>query len=141
MAKIYLENASGKKISVEVSEEIAMQYRDSLQEEWRSNAYESYYTTSLDKITDAGHDFVDENADIEKILIEREEQAARSVLIRKMRAALPKLTDIQRKTIHKIFVSNMSQAEIAKEEGVSDQAISDRMEHLYARLRKILKKI
>lgn len=138
MVKIYLENESGKRISVVVSEDFAKQYRDSLQEEWRSNAYESYYTTSLDNITDAGHDFADENADIEKMLIEREEQLERAVLMNKMKAALPKLTDMQRRTIHKLFVLNMSQAEIAKEEGVSRAALTFRVDSILAKLKKIL---
>lgn len=35
----------------------------------------------------------------------------------------------------------MSQAEIAREEGVSEQAISDRVSRIYNQLRKVLKKI
>lgn len=44
------------------------------------------------------------------------------------------------KTLKKIFVLNMSQAEIAREEGVSEQAISDRVSRIYNQLRKVLKK-
>ncbi len=65
MAKIYFKDVQGKKVLVEVSNKIAKQYRDSLREEWRNNAYESYYSTSLESITEAGHDFADENSDTE----------------------------------------------------------------------------
>ena len=71
MAKIYFKDVQGKKVLVEVSAEIAKQYRDSLREEWRSDAYESYYSTSLESITEAGHDFADKNSNAEELYIER----------------------------------------------------------------------
>ncbi len=58
----------------------------------------------------------------------------------KLRAALPYLTDSQRSTIHKLFISNMSQAEIAREEAVSEQAVSDRVKRLLVKLKKLIKK-
>ena len=102
MKTIYFVDAQGKKVYVEVSDEVAAAYRDCQREEWRSDAYESYYATSLDAIIEAGHDF-------------KEEQCERAALIEKLYAVLPCLTELQRKTIHKLFVLNMSQAEIAKE--------------------------
>lgn len=52
MAIIYFKYEQDKNVSVEVSAEIAKQYRESLREEWRSDAYESYYSTSLESITE-----------------------------------------------------------------------------------------
>lgn len=140
MAKIYFKVVQGKKVLVEVSAEIAKQYRDSLREEWRSDAYESYYSTSLESITEAGHDFADKNSNAEELYIEREKKAERKVLIRELRAALPFLTKLQLSTIHKLFFLNISQAEIAREEAVSEQAVSDRVKRLIAKLKKLLKK-
>ena len=140
MAKIYFKDMQGKKVLVEVSAEIAKQYRDSLREEWRSDAYESYYSTSLESITEAGHDFADKNSNAEELYIEREKKAERKVLIRELRAALPFLTKLQLNTIHKLFILNISQAEIAREEAVSEQAVSDRVNRLFAKLKKLLKK-
>lgn len=140
MAKIYFKDVQGKKVLVEVSAEIAKQYRDSLREEWRSDAYESYYSTSLESITEAGHDFADKNSNAEELYIEREKKAERKVLIRELRAALPFLTKLQLSTIHKLFFLNISQAEIAREEAVSEQAVSDRVKRLIAKLKKLLKK-
>lgn len=140
MAKIYFKDVQGKKVLVEVSAEIAKQYRDSLREEWRSDAYESYYSTSLESITEAGHDFADKNSNAEELYIEREKKAERKVLIRELRAALPFLTKLQLSTIHKLFILNISQAEIAREEAVSEQAVSDRVNRLFAKLKKLLKK-
>ncbi len=140
MAKIYFKDEQGKKVSIEVSDEVAKQYRESLQEEWRGDAYESYYSTSLDSITKAGHDFVDEEADTEELYLEREAQAERKVLMRKLKAALPYLTDLQRKTIHKLFVLNMSQSEIAREEGVAQQVVNKRVARIYVQLKRLIQK-
>lgn len=133
MTKIFCKNGQGKKVFVEVSEEIAKQYRENLREEWRGDAYENYYSISLDSIKEAGHDFADKEADTEEIYLKREAQEERKVLMSKLKAALPFLTDLQRQTIHKIFVLNKSQAEIAREEGVSEQAISDRVGRVYTK--------
>ena len=138
MAKIYFKDVQGKKVLVEVSAEIAKQYRDSLREEWRSDAYESYYSTSLESITEAGHDFADKNSNAEELYIEREKKAERKVLIRKLRAALPFLTKLQLSTIHNIL--NISQAEIAREEAVSEQAVYDRGKRIIAKFKKKFKK-
>lgn len=139
MAKIYFKDEHGKKVSVEVTDEVAKQYRESLQEEWRGDAYEGYYSTSLESITEAGHDFADEEADTEELYLAREAKAERKVLMRKLKAALPYLTDLQRKTIHKLFVLNMSQAEIAREEGVIESVISRRISRIYRKLQKLIK--
>ena len=111
-----------------------------MQEEWRSDSYASYYTTSLDSIVDAGHDFADENADIEKIFLEKEAQAERKIIMIKLKAALPYLTDLQRKTIHKLFALNMSQAEIAQEEGVLRCTIKERVDGIFTKLKKFIEK-
>ncbi len=141
MAKIYFKDEHGKRVSVEVTDEVAKQYRESLQEEWRGDAYEGYYSTSLESITEAGHDFADEEADTEELYLAREAKTERKVLMRKLRAALPYLTDLQRKTIHKLFVLNMSQSDIAREEGVAHQVINKRVARIYAQLKVLIKKV
>lgn len=138
MAKIYFKDENGKQVAVEVTDEVAKQYREILREEWRSNAYEDYYSTSLESITEAGHDFADEKADTEELYLERETQAEREVLMRKLKTVLPYLTDLQRKTIHKLFVLNMSQADIAREENISRVAVKLRVDSIFAKLKKLL---
>lgn len=140
MSKIYFINEQGEKVSVDVSDEIAQKYKESLQEEWRRNAYEKYYSKSLDCLIDAGHDFEDKLSDTEAFYLEREENQNKQILLRKLKAALPYLTDLQRKTIHKLFVLNMSQAEIAQEEGVSRATIKERIDGIYAKLKRFIEK-
>lgn len=140
MARIYFINAQGKKVSVEVSEEIAKQYRESLREEWRNDAYEKYYSKSLEGIIEAGRDFEDEKTDTEEVFDLQETQRERAALIDKLNAALPYLTDLQRQTIHKLFDLNMSQSEIAREEGVAHQVINKRVARIFSQLRKLIEK-
>ncbi len=138
MGKIYFINAHGKRVSIEVSEEIAKQYRESLREEWRGDAYEKYYTKSLDGVIEAGRDFEDEQADTEELYVLKEERKEQAALIDKLKTALPLLTELQRQTIHKLFDLNMSQSEIAREEGVAHQVINKRVARIFSQLKKFL---
>ena len=140
MAKIYFINARGKKVSVEVSEEIAKQYRESLREEWRGDAYEKYYSKSLEGIIESGRDFEDEKTDTEEVFDLQETQREQAALIDKLNAALPYLTDLQRQTLHKLFDLNISQSEIAREEGVAHQVINKRVARIFSQLRKLIEK-
>ncbi len=140
MKKIYFINTQGKKVTIEVTDEVAKQYRESLREEWRGDAYEKYYTKSLDEIIESGRDFEDERTDIEMILELKETYKEQAALIEKLKAALPFLTDLQRQTIHKLFNLNMTQAEIAREEGVLRCTIKERIDGIFAKLKKLIEK-
>ena len=61
---------------------------------------------------------------------ERLERAERLV------AAVQTLTDLQRQTIHKKYYRNMSNVDIAAEEGVSEAAIRHRLSKIHENLRK-----
>lgn len=54
----------------------------------------------------------------------------------RLKAALTKLTDLQRDTIYKKFYRNMSNVDIAAEEGVSEAAIRNRLKKIFANLAK-----
>ena len=140
MVKIYVKNADGQKVYVEVTDEQAKVYRDECRKEWRTDWNERYHTTSLQEIVDAGHDMADEQSDIESIFEEKERKEQTNAMIKKLKEAMSELTPIQRRTIYKLFVKNMSQAEIAKEEGLSKAAITYRVNGIYSRLKKLLEK-
>jgi len=61
-------------------------------------------------------------------------------LIKKLKQAMTELTPTQKRTVYKLFVKNMTQAEIAKEEGLSKAAITYRVNGIYSRLKKLLEK-
>ena len=58
-----------------------------------------------------------------------------------MREAVAHLTPLQRVTLHKLYAPHMSQREIAKEEGVTEATVSERITNLHNRLKKFLKKV
>lgn len=140
MKRIYFKDGEGKTVYVEVSDKVAETYMEVKREAWRNDSYEEYHTTSLDAIQESGHEFADAGADIEAAMISCEDAVERKQMLVKLKSAIPKLTPLQQRTLKKIFVLNMSQAEIAREEGVSEQAISDRVSRIYNQLRKVLKK-
>lgn len=140
MAKIYFKDARNNKVTVEVSDKFAKKYKASLREEWRQDAYERYHAVSLDKILDSGHEFSVEQSDVAEEYEECEANAERAAMLEKLKSVIPMLTELQQQTINKLFYLNMSQADIAREEGVSEQAVSDRVERLYAKLKKLMSK-
>lgn len=140
MKRIYFKDQSGKLEFVETTDDIAKQIEECRREQWRNDAYEGYYTTSLEAITESGHEFEDGNADVEKCLIIKEEEAERRFLMGKLKKVIHRLTPLQKNTLKKLYLLNMSQADIAREEGVSEQAISDRIARTYKRLKILLKK-
>lgn len=140
MPFIYFENEEGKRVSVEVTEEVAAAYRKSLRAEWRNEAEAKYHTTSLDRIMDAGHDFADMTHNAEQILIASEDRTSHEQQMVMLREAVAQLTLLQQETVHKIFILHMTQAEVAREEGVLESVISHRVTAIYKRLRKLLKK-
>ncbi len=138
MKTIYFIDGQGKRVSVEVSDEVAAEYHKSRQEQWRGDAYEHYYTTSLDRITETGHEFADENSNLEQLYIEKLDEAQRQKLLRKLKSVLPQLTEVQRSTVYKLFVLNMTQADIAREENAARSTIKERVDGIYNKLRKLL---
>lgn len=72
---------------------------------------------------------------LEQMLASINEQEHSEKLDR-LKAALTTLTDLQRDTIHKKFYHNMSNVDIAAEEGVSEAAIRNRLKKIFANLAK-----
>lgn len=72
---------------------------------------------------------------LEQMLVSINEQE-HSEKVDRLKAALTTLTDLQRDTIHKKFYHNMSNVDIAAEEGVSEAAIRNRLKKIFANLAK-----
>ncbi len=140
MKKIYLKNAQGIKVTVEVTDEVAAEYRKCLREEWNTEAYANNHTVSLENVMDLGMDFADEQPNAEEQLIENCERGQRKILLKRVKTVFPLLTELQRKTLHKLFVLNMTQAEIAREEGVARVTIKERIEGIFTKLKKLIEK-
>ena len=137
MVKIYVKNAGGQKVYVEVTEAQASAYREEKQKEWRIEWNERYHTVSFDEIVEAGYDLADADSDIDRICEEKDEMKRTKAMLKTLKKAMQTLTPIQKRTVYKLFVKNMSQAEIAREEGVTRWSINDRVEGILHRLKKI----
>jgi RNA polymerase sigma factor (sigma-70 family) len=81
----------------------------------------------------------DESAFVETILIEAEDEAEFEIKMQKLREALKTLHPDQLKLITKVYYQNRSKKEIANDEGVTENAIINRLTRIYKRLEKCLK--
>lgn len=140
MKHIYYKDAKGKKVRIEVTDEVAAAYRESLREEWRGDAKEKYHTLSLDKFAEEGYEIMAAGENAESRMLTREDEEEKAFLFKRIKELLPLLTPLQRRTLKKIYFYHMTQADIAREEGVSEPVISKRVARIYARLQKELKK-
>ena len=141
MKHIYIKDADGRKVIVEVADDVAQAYRESLREEWRGDAKERDHTISLSAVADAGHEFADGDEGIEERLSREEDEAARQEHLKKLRKVVGHLTPLQRATVYKLYVLRMSQREIAIEEDVTEATVSERIANLHNKLKKFLKKV
>ena len=73
-------------------------------------------------------------------MLTREDEEEKVFMLKRIKGLLPLLTPLQRMTLKKLYFCHMTQAEIARDEGVSEPVISKRVARIYARLQKKLKK-
>lgn len=132
MQKIKYEFADGTTSEIEVTDEIYAVYEQLANEEKRNNKRETRRHTSLYYFTDMGIDFADENAaDPFTALIRREDEE-------RIHKAMEKLSIKQRALLHKVFDENLSLREIARQTGVTHQALSKQIAVIYKKLKKFL---
>lgn len=124
--------ADGTTNEVEVTEEIYLIHLELLQQEKRNHWKETRRHTSLYYFTDIGIDFEDKRTENPLELYIRKENIAN------VRKAMLCLTDKRRELIHKAFFEGKTFRAIAKEQGLSKSAISQRMKTVYKYLRKHL---
>lgn len=140
MTQIYYRNGEGKLVTIDVSEEFAKTYRKELQKEWRDTAYQNYYSISLDQITDAGHDFADKRENLEENFMAHEDEMDKTDKLSILAAALATLSPDQRELVDKVYLHGEAQEDIAKQQNVCKQAISNRLHRIYMRLKKFFDK-
>ena len=98
--------------------------------------YQAYSDSEGDDADDSNPYLCDTAADpLEQMLASINEQEHSEKLDR-LKTALTTLTDLQRDTIYKKFYRNMSNVDIAAEEGVSETAIRNRLKKIFATLAK-----
>lgn len=98
--------------------------------------YENYHDGDGDDADDRNSFLEDETYNpLQQILVSIAEDE-RSTRMAKLKVALSELTDKQKDTIIKKFYRNMTNVQIAAEEGVSEAAIRNRLSKIYATLKK-----
>lgn len=131
MPKIKYEFTDGTTSETEVTDEIYALHEQLANEEKRNNKRETRRHISLYYFMEMGIDFADNAADPFSALIRREDEE-------RIHKATEKLSNKQRALLHKVFVENLSLREIARQTGVSHQALSQQLATIYKKLKKFL---
>ena len=117
-----------KNIPVEVSEKVAKALQELDSEEQRIKRKESRrQIVSLEQLLDEGFDFEESSND-----------RLTDVQITKVRDALEHLTTDQQWLVEQVFYLGRSKKDISKELGISNGAITHRLERIFAKLKKVL---
>lgn len=116
---------------ISVTNELYALHLELLQEEKRNHWKETRRHISLDYLMEQGADFADGDGDPLSALIEKTDDE-------KLKNALSFLSDKQRALIEKVFYNDLSLREIARQTGVSHQALSQQLATIYKKLKKLL---
>lgn len=123
-------DGSTKEISV--TDELYALHLELLQEEKRNHWRETRRHISLEYLMEQGVDIADhDNGDPLSALIEKTDDE-------RIKNALSYLTDKQRALIEKVFYNDLSLREIARQTGISHQALSQQLATIYKKLKKFL---
>ena len=123
-------DGSTKEISV--TDELYALHLELLQEEKRNHWKETRRHISLEYLMEQGVDIADhDSGDPLSALIEKTDDE-------RIKTALSYLSDKQRSLIEKVFYNDLSLREIARQTGVSHQALSQQLATIYKKLKKFL---
>ena len=117
---------------INVTDELYALHLELLQEEKRNHWKETRRHISLDYLMEQGADIADHrDGDPLSALIEKTDDE-------KLKNALSYLSDKQRSLIEKVFYNDLSLREIARQTGISHQALSQQLATIYKKLKKLL---
>ena len=123
-------DGSTKEISV--TDELYALHLELLQEEKRNHWKETRRHISLEYLMEQGVDIADhDSGDPLSALIEKTDDE-------RIKTALSYLSDKQRSLIEKVFYNDLSLREIARQTGISHQALSQQLATIYKKLKKFL---
>lgn len=131
MQKIKYTFADGTTSEIEVTDELYALHEQLANEEKRNNKRETRRHISLTYFDDMGIEFESTAADPFTALIRRDDEE-------RIHKAISKLTNKQRALLEKVFNQNMSLREIARQTGVTHQALSKQIATIYKKLKKLL---
>ena len=129
----FLADKDGKRnyTDIEVSEELAIVIFDLEKDEFNNNRAETRRHESYSDMNDKSDKLTDKNADIEAVVFGNIESE-------KLHTAIKHLLPQQKELVYKIFFKDMKIADIARNEGVSHEAVRKRLKKIYKILEKYL---
>ena len=117
---------------INVTDELYALHLELLQEEKRNHWKETRRHISLDYLMEQGADIADhDSGDPLSALIEKTNDE-------RIKTALSYLSDKQRALLEKVFYNDLSLREIARQTGISHQALSQQLATIYKKLKKFL---
>ncbi|MCL2369695.1 MAG: hypothetical protein FWC80_00465 [Firmicutes bacterium] len=135
MKTIYFFDHESKRVTQEVSDEVADVIAEARRAEWRNEAKERYYRhIKLNKLNDRDEEIGSSEFDPEYLLVQSEEH---NELRAKLKTALQSLTPEQRQLV--IMLKNgISVTDIATKLGVDKSAISHMRKRIQEKIKKYL---
>ena len=131
MHTIVYKFVDGTKSIVEVSDEFYALYLEVEREERNAEKRETRRHVSLDYLNSFGIDFADPDGDALDNLL-------KNFADERLKKAIEMLLPVQIELIKLVFVDRVPMKIIAEHEGVCNSAISNRLNRIYEKLRKLL---
>lgn len=136
MADVYIRDAKGCKVYLQVSDDIAEAMQEYRRAEWRGDANIKNHTVSLEALEEVGFLLPDNTTNPLEILLEKERNSERDNRHQKLKAAIKILLPEQRQLIHLLYVKELSLKEIAAKMRITYQAVQDRRNKILRKLKK-----
>ena len=133
MPTIKYKFADGTTSEIEVTDELYALHLQLVQEEKRNHWRETRRHTSLEYLNENGIDFESPAADPLSVLLRSEDEE-------RIHNAINQLSDKQKELAEKVFFKGMTLTAIAKEQGVSQPAITQQLATVLKKLKKLLEK-
>lgn len=131
MQTITYEFNDGSKQTITVTDEFYTQYQELLRQEKRNTKRETRRHVSLNYLNDSGIDFADDTIDPCMQFLQKEQNT-------KIKHVLSKLKDKQKILLYQVVFENKSLHKIARETGISHQALSQQLATIFKKLKKFL---
>ncbi len=112
--------SDGTTSEIEVTDELYILHLQLLQQEKRNHWKETRRHISLEYLNENGIDFASPSADLLSVLIQQEDE-------KQIHKAIAMLSDKQQDLAEKVFFKGMTLTAIAKEQGVSQPAITQQL--------------
>ena len=129
MQTIIYRFADGTTNEIEVTDEFYTLYVEMVQQEKRNHWKETRRHISLEYLNENGIDFASPAADLLSVLIQQEDE-------KQIHKAIAALSDKQKRLVQAVFYEGKSLREIARQSGISHQALSKQLATVYKKIKK-----